>query len=148
MLRTDLGCISLNFSSLTPHHSSLAFCYNILMYERHNSPLLHRRLFIRRLLFSFLTGVAIIVFSLAIGMLGYHSFEGMGWIDAFVNAAMILAGMGPFSPLDNEGAKIFAGFYALYSGIALVTTLAVIFAPIVHRFLHRFHLEETKDSED
>ncbi len=97
------------------------------------------------LIFSII-GLGIILLSLGIGMLGYHHYAGMNWVDAFVNAAMILAGMGPFSPLENEPAKIFAGCYALYSGIALVTTLAVIFAPIVHRFLHRFHLEESNTS--
>lgn len=110
-------------------------------YEHHKSPLLHRRLFYRRLLLSFFTGVGIIVCSLGYGMLGYHYFEGMSWVDAFVNAAMILSGMGPFSPLLNASSKIFAGCYAIYSGVALVTTLAVIFAPVVHRFLHQFHLE-------
>jgi hypothetical protein len=118
------------------------------MYEHRSSPLLHKKLFLRRLFLSFLTGVMIILFSLMVGMLGYHHYEGMNWIDAFVNAAMILAGMGPFSALTTDGAKLFAGFYALYSGLALVTTLAVIFAPVVHRFLHRFHLEEGKSEDE
>lgn len=117
------------------------------MYEHHNSPLLHRHLFLKRLFFSFVTGLSIIVFSLVLGMLGYRNFEGMSWVDSFVNAAMILAGMGPFSPLQNESAKIFAGMYALYSGLALVSTLAIVFAPIVHRFLHSFHLADSRESE-
>ena len=118
------------------------------MYEHHSSPLLHRKLFYKRLFLSFFTGIAIVAASLAIGMLGYHHYEGMSWTDAFVNAAMILAGMGPFSELHVEAAKVFAGCYALYSGVALVTTLAVIFAPIVHRFLHHFHLEEDKSTNE
>lgn len=114
------------------------------MYEHHASPLLHKKLFFRRMLFSFVSGATIILSSLTFGMLGYHFFEGMNWVDAFVNAAMILGGMGPFSPLKTDASKIFAGLYALYSGFALVTTIAVIFAPIAHRFLHAFHIDSSK----
>ncbi len=87
------------------------------------------------------TGSLVILASLALGMLGYRYFEGLDWVDSFVNAAMILAGMGPFSELENDASKVFAGWYALYSGFALVTTIGIIFAPVVHRFLHSFHLE-------
>jgi hypothetical protein len=80
-------------------------------------------------------------------MLGYHSFEQMSWVDAFVNAAMILSGMGPVTTLQTEGGKIFAGCYALFSGIAFITSLGVVFAPAVHRFLHKFHLEEAARRE-
>ncbi len=118
------------------------------MYEHHSKPLLPKHLFVRRLVLSFLMGLAIILLSLGIGMLGYHDYAGMSWVDAFESAAMILAGMGPVSELHGEAAKIFAGCYALYSGLALVTTLAVIFAPIIHRFLHRFHLEEENSREE
>lgn len=90
---------------------------------------------------SGLAALALVVASLVIGMVGYHGFEGMPWIDAFVNAAMILSGMGPIGELHSSGSKIFAGCYALYSGLALITIAAILLAPVVHRFLHRFHIE-------
>jgi hypothetical protein len=74
-------------------------------------------------------------------MAGYHYLEGLPWIDAFVNAAMILSGMGPVSPLQTFGGKLFAGLYALYSGLIVIVAAGVLFAPVVHRMLHRFHLE-------
>jgi len=74
-------------------------------------------------------------------MLGYHWLEGMPWIDAFANAAMILSGMGPLEPLKTNGGKLFAGLYAIYSGLAVILIAGVVFAPVVHRFLHRFHLD-------
>ncbi len=79
--------------------------------------------------------------SLGIGMAGYRGFEGLSWLDAFLNSAMILSGMGPVATMHTAAGKLFAGCYALYSGLALITTVAVIFAPIFHRFLHKFHLE-------
>lgn len=75
-------------------------------------------------------------------MAGYHYFEEMSWVDAYVNAAMILSGMGPISPMQTVGGKLFAGSYALFSGIVFLFIMALIFAPIVHRFLHKFHMEE------
>jgi len=74
-------------------------------------------------------------------MLGYHWLEHMRWIDAFANAAMILSGMGPIDPLKTDGGKLFAGLYAIYSGLAVILIAGVVFAPVVHRFLHRFHLD-------
>jgi hypothetical protein len=78
-------------------------------------------------------------------MAGYRSFEGMDWIDAFANASMILSGMGPLGPLQTPGGKLFAGLYALYSGLALIAVTGIIFAPILHRLLHRFHMEVDKE---
>jgi hypothetical protein len=83
-------------------------------------------------------------------MAGYHVFEKLSWLDAFVNAAMILSGMGPLGPLQTAAGKLFAGCYALFSGLAFITTIGVVFAPVFHRFLHKFHLEtepEKKPSE-
>jgi len=111
------------------------------MYERHSQPLLSRRLFARRVAGSFATGASIIIVSLCVGMLGYHWLEHMRWIDAFANAAMILSGMGPIDPLKTDGGKLFAGLYAIYSGLAVILIAGVVFAPVVHRFLHRFHLD-------
>ncbi len=85
--------------------------------------------------------ICLVAASLLVGMLGYHGFEGLAWIDAFLNASMILSGMGPVNPVVTVGGKIFAGCYALYSGLALISVLAMVAAPLLHRFLHKFHLE-------
>jgi hypothetical protein len=111
------------------------------MYEHRQDPLLPRRVFFRRLLRHALLAGGILLASLGFGMAGYHCFEGMGWIDAFANAAMILSGMGPLAPLTTASGKLFAGFYALFSGVAFLTTVGVLLAPVVHRALHKFHLE-------
>jgi len=99
----------------------------------------------RRLFYSFLWGIGIIIFSLVVGMAGYHWFEELAWIDSFTNAAMILSGMGPLAQPHTDGGKIFAGIYALYSGLAVILIAGVIFAPVVHRFLHKFHVGEGKE---
>ncbi len=109
------------------------------MFEQKYKPLLSRAAFARRLLLSTAAGLGMVALSLGIGMWGYHHFERMSWLDAFVNAAMILSGMGPLSPLMTEGGKLFAGFYAIYSGLAVIMVAGVIFAPVIHRALHRFH---------
>jgi hypothetical protein len=103
--------------------------------------LLSPRLLAMRLLRSILFGAGLVVVSLAIGMWGYHRFEGQGWLDAFVNAAMILSGMDPLDHPRTDAGKLFSGLYAIYSGLALLIVAGVAFAPLVHRFLHRFHLE-------
>jgi hypothetical protein len=96
-----------------------------------------------RLVRAMMFGVALIIFSLAIGMIGYrYFFPKLDWADAFVNAAMILSGMGPLAVPESTGAKIFSGIYALYSGLMLVMSAGVIFAPLVHRFLHKLHADE------
>ena len=105
--------------------------------------LLPRREFIRRLGWSVTAGAVLIVFSLTIVMVGYHTLAGLGWTDSFLDASMILSGMGPMSPLHTDAAKLFAGIYAIYCGITLIGTTAIIFAPAVHRALHRFHLEDS-----
>ena len=111
------------------------------MYERRTQPLSPRRVFYARLTRSGTLGAAIILASLCIGMAGYHYFEKLSWLDAFTNASMILSGMGPLAPIQTTGGKLFAGCYALFSGIAFVSSIGVIFAPIFHRFLHKFHLD-------
>lgn len=82
--------------------------------------------------------------SLFLGMAGYHLIEGLSWIDAFLNASMLLGGMGPVNAPLSAGGKVFAGFYALYCGLIVVVTAGVLFAPVVHRFLHKFHLQRSK----
>ncbi len=113
-----------------------------LNYETKHQPLLSHRAFAKRLARSFAAASLLIGLSLLGGMLGYRHFEGMEWIDAFANASMILSGMGPLTPLDTSGGKLFAGFYALYSGLALILATGILFAPVVHRLLHQFHLED------
>lgn len=115
------------------------------MFEHRGHPLLPRREFIRRLSRYIALSTGIISISLAIGILGYHYLEGLSWIDALVNAAMLLGGMGPVNPLHTTAGKIFASFYALFSGMILLVAVGVLIAPIFHRFLHRFHLDIDED---
>jgi hypothetical protein len=110
-------------------------------YEHVSQPLLHWPHFVRRLLRSVATGTLIIGLSLFIGMLGYRFIVGMPWVDAYENAAMILSGMGPLSAPATTSGKIFAGSYALFSGLVVVITVGIVFAPMVHRFLHRLHAD-------
>ena len=111
------------------------------MFEHRRQPLLSRAAFLKRLAAALALALAAVTACLGIGMLGYRHFEGMGWIDAFVNASMILSGMGPVAPLRTESGKIFAGAYALFSGLAFLTSAAVGLSPAVHRFFHVLHLE-------
>ena len=112
------------------------------MYERHHQPLLSRTAFLRRVARHVGTSVGIIAGSLGIGIFGYRFLEHFTWIDALLNASMILGGMGPVGELKTTAGKIFASFYALYSGLIVLVAAGVIFAPVLHRFLHRFHLGE------
>jgi hypothetical protein len=117
------------------------------MFETKTKPLLPRSSYYARLARSAAIGLLVIVIALGAGMFGYHHFEGMPWIDAFANAAMILSGMGPLTTLTTAEGKLFAGFYALFSGLVFVVVMGIVFAPVVHRFMHRFHLEvDKKDS--
>lgn len=104
----------------------------------------HRRLFFRKIFFNGLIGIATVFISLIIGMLGYHHFEKMSFVDAYVNAAMILSGMGPVTQLNTEAGKIFAGSYALFSGIVFLFVMALILTPIIHHILHQLPVEDTK----
>jgi hypothetical protein len=115
------------------------------MFEHRSNPLLPRRKFYHRLARSAALGLAVMGSSLLIGMAGYHVFENMGWIDSFANASMILSGMGPLAEMKTTAGKIFAGCYALFSGDAFLSSIGLVFAPIFHRFLHRFHLETAKE---
>jgi len=111
------------------------------MFESRKKPLLSRPAFYARMARSLALAFALVLVALGIGMAGYHGFEGLSWLDAFLNAAMILSGMGPVATIQTTGGKLFAGCYALFSGLALITTVAVVFAPVFHRFLHKFHLD-------
>ena len=112
-----------------------------MFFEHHTQPLATEAEFARRMLRFGLVTAGIILFSLGIGILGYHYLESLSWIDALLNASMILGGMGPVNNLQTNAGKIFASFYALYSGIILLASVGILITPVFHRFLHRFHLE-------
>jgi hypothetical protein len=121
------------------------------MYEHRTQAVLPRREFLRRVGRHGGVSLGIVALSLAIGTAGYHAIAGLGWVDALLNAAMILTGMGPVSPLDTDGAKLFATAYALYSGIVFLAAAGVFIAPFLHRILHRMHaadLHRSADRED
>ena len=107
------------------------------MYERHYQPLASRQHFLRRFLLHLLGAICLVVSALIIGVLGYHYYAHFSWIDSLLNASMILAGMGPVDLLPNDGAKLFASFYAIFSGVVFLGAVGVLFAPLFHRFLHR-----------
>ncbi|HVP15077.1 MAG TPA: hypothetical protein VMS88_06010 [Terriglobales bacterium] len=114
----------------------------LLLFERRHERLLPFRRFLRRLFRNGMIALVMVIVSLAIGIAGYRWLGGLGWIDALYNASMILGGMGPVASLEGkDAAKIFASLYALFSGVALLTSVAVLLAPIYHRFIHHFHLE-------
>ena len=116
-------------------------------FEHRSQPLAPATAFVSRIIWSLVAGAGIIVVSLGAGMAGYRHFEGLSWIDAFVNAAMILSGMGPLAQPQSVGGKLFAGIYALYSGFVILLAAGIAFAPIAHRFLHRFHMDEESQAD-
>jgi hypothetical protein len=111
-------------------------------FEHKRQKLATRAVFVRRVAWSAGVGIALIAGSLVLGMAGYMALAGLGLVDAFLNAAMILGGMGPVAELDNAGAKIFAGLYALYSGLLLIAVTGIVLAPMLHRVLHALHADE------
>jgi hypothetical protein len=111
------------------------------VYEHHHEPLLSRAQFLRRVSRHWLLALGLLVLSLVIGTTGYHFIGDLAWVDAFANASMILSGMGPVNVLLTPAAKLFAAFYALYSGVVFIATAGVLLGPFVHRLLHRLHAE-------
>ncbi len=109
--------------------------------ERRTDPVIPVRQFIARLVRSGVIALALVAVSLMVGMVGYHLLEHLSWTDAFLNASMILGGMGPVNPLTSQGGKLFAGFYALYSGLVVILIAGVVLTPVVHRILHKFHAD-------
>lgn len=114
------------------------------MYEQRNDPLIPRERFLNRMAAHAAGALAMVLGTLWLGMAGYHWLEGLSWLDAYVNAAMILGGMGPVAELHSEAGKLFAGTYALFAGIVFLVVVGVVFAPVVHRAMHRFHLESAE----
>ncbi len=118
------------------------------MFEHSNEALLSPGQFLRRLATHGGIALGLVVISLGIGMTGYHVFEGLSWLDALVNASMLLGGMGPVDPLHTVAGKLFASFYALYSGLIFLIVAGVLIVPIFHRIIHHFHLEEIERDDE
>ena len=119
-------------------------------FERRHEPLVPRRVFYRRVLTYLVFSILIIGCSLGIGILGYHFTENLSWIDSLLNASMILGGMGPVDQIHTVAGKLFASFYALFSGMVFLVAVGVLIAPVVHRFLHSFHVapDDMQDAEN
>lgn len=112
------------------------------MYEHKHQQPIPTSTFAKRLMGHLFIAVAVLGLSLAIGMFGYMQLEHLSWVDAFLNAAMLLGGMGPVNPPQTSAGKLFAGCYALYAGLVFIVTAALLFTPILHRVIHRFHWSE------
>jgi len=112
------------------------------MYEHRKQPLAKPVIFYQRVLKNILIALAIIAFSLVIGMVGYHLTEGSGWLDAFHQSSMILSGMGPVIEMCTKAGKWFNSLYAIFSGVVFITNIGLILAPAIHRIFHRLHLED------
>jgi len=111
------------------------------MYEHRTQPLLPRHLFIRRMLRHGVLSLCVVFVSLGLGVVGYRVTEGFSWLDALLNASMILGGMGPVNELHTVAGKFFASAYALFSGVAFLATIGILVAPLAHRLLHSLHVE-------
>lgn len=118
------------------------------MFERFTSPLASRKVYRQRVFKS--GGFALIIFtiSLLLGITGYHFIANMNWVDSFLNASMILGGMGEVSDPPTDAAKIFAGCYALFSGVTFLSSMAIFLSPVIHRILHKLHVDTSVDSSD
>jgi hypothetical protein len=112
------------------------------MYEKRKERLLTRAQFARRVLAHLGFGVGTAAIALFVGVAGYHFLDGLNWVDSLLNASMILGGMGPVDTLKNDAAKVFASFYALFSGLVFIGLLGVLLAPFVHRLMHKHHMDE------
>jgi hypothetical protein len=118
---------------------------SVTRFERRGQPLASRGKFLIRMTIAIGLWIVLTIVGLAIGIAGYAAFEGMSFVDAYVNAAMILSGMGPVGELKTTGGKVFAGSYAILSGLIIVIATGFVLAPIFHRILHSFHVETTED---
>ena len=114
------------------------------MYESKAHPPISRSRFIRRVLLHAAAALALMLVSLMLGMAGYQYFEQLPWRDAFLNAAMLMGGMGPVDAPRTDGGKLFAGLYALYAGSILLVAAVLVVTPVVHRVLHKFHWEQDR----
>ena len=112
------------------------------MYEPKSHPPITRSRFVKRVLLHAAAALGLLLFSLMLGMAGYEYFEQLPWRDAFLNAAMLLGGMGPVDAPKTDGGKLFAGLYALYAGLMFLVAAGLVFTPVLHRVLHKFHWEQ------
>lgn len=119
-----------------------------MLYEPRTHPVLPPLAFLRRVWTHVLLAMVVIVCAVGIGTVGYHVTGGLDWLDAFLNASMILSGMGPVDRMDTEGAKLFSALYALFSGLVFIGVSGILTAPWIHRLLHWFHLESTSGRHD
>ncbi len=115
------------------------------MYEHRGTRPIPMRRFLRRLAAHVSAAAGLVAFSLLLGMFGYSHWERLAWRDAFLNSAMLLGGMGPVDPPETDGGKVFAGMYALYCGLVFLVAIGIVFAPLLHRLLHRFHWLDESD---
>ena len=112
------------------------------MFEHHTEPLLPRSQFLLRAFWFLFLSAAVVAAALGVGVLGYHYLGGLAWIDALVNASMILGGMGPVDQITTHAGKLFASFYALFSGLLFIGAMSLVLTPFVHRLMHTLHLED------
>jgi hypothetical protein len=115
----------------------------LLRFEHRDRPMASHVVFLGRLARNLLVACVMIAIALALGMEGYHATEGLSWLDAYLNAAMLLGGMGPVDALHTEAGKLFAGSYALFCGLLIVIASGVVLAPILHRVLHALHADDS-----
>ena len=116
------------------------------MFESKSEKLLPLPLFIGRVAYSFLLAAGIVGIALAIGIIGYHTVANLGWVDAILNASMILTGMGPVATMSTNAAKLFASAYALFSGVVFLSAMGIVLSPMFHRVLHIFHLDDQDEN--
>jgi hypothetical protein len=116
------------------------------MFERHNQPMISTKAFAVRMVSTVMIASGLVAFSLGIGMVGYHFFAGLEWLDSLLNSSMILTGMGPVSPMQASAAKVFASAYAVFSGVSFPTTIAILLTPVIHRLLHHIHLDIAEEA--
>lgn len=117
------------------------------MYEQKKHPPIPTERFIKRVLLHAMIALALLLLSLMLGMAGYEHYEQLSWRSAFLNAAMLLGGMGPVDAPVTDGGKLFAGIYALYAGLAFLIVVGLVLAPVVHRIMHKFHWEQDQQDQ-
>jgi hypothetical protein len=112
------------------------------MFERKSDKLVPIAVFVRRMTITFLILLMVLTIALGIGVIGYHEFEKLSWIDSILNASMILTGMGPVDRMSTDASKLFSSIYALFSGVVFLSSVGLLLAPVFHRILHKFHLDD------
>jgi len=117
------------------------------MFEHKTEKLVPLPTFFRRIALSLLLTLAVLGVALSVGVLGYHGIAGLPWIDSILNASMILTGMGPVAPMTTTPAKLFASAYAMFSGVVFLSSIGLLLAPLFHRILHKFHLDDAEQEE-